>query len=257
MFLPRTTCIPIGRFWTQICLTSQWQQKESYEHKNNFMSPIHRTLMMKRNLRSLTSGAWLWIKLKKMTFYFSLSESFLSGIDNYILSSVQISIKMTRSNNQFVLLHNTVSSKSVENFSLKLSPHLWQFTCCSFVVKTSSESKSPCWTKLHNMTKKTIAKTFVISESTSIYYKGDMFDSAPVSRLVFAMVPRRNFTGDNRKNPLHFRDFDLGSVKCTREGALVGPTPTDVNSSHIRAYFKKHESSWFWARRQGIDFSWF
>ena len=82
--------------------------------------------------------------------------------------------------------------------------------------------------------KDVIAKTFLISEGTSIYYKDDVFDRAPISRLVFAMVPEKYFTG-YKLNPFHFQDFDLGSVKITREGAPVGGTPIDVSSSPIRA----------------------
>ena len=64
-----------------------------------------------------------------------------------------------------------------------------------------------------------------------------MFDRAPISRLVLAMVPDKNFTGNYRTNPFHFRDFELGSVKITQQSTPVGATPIDVSSSHIRASF--------------------
>ena len=71
-------------------------------------------------------------------FYFPLSDSFLSGIDKYILSGVEIRIKLTRSTNQFVLLHNNVSSKSVGNYSLQIvstssSVHMLEIRSESFL----------------------------------------------------------------------------------------------------------------------------
>ena len=75
---------------------------------------------------------------KKMHFYFPSPETFLSGIDNYILPGVEIRIKLMRSTNQFVLLHNSVFSKSVGNFSLRivsssLSVHMLEFRSESFL----------------------------------------------------------------------------------------------------------------------------
>ena len=100
--------------------------------------------------------------------------------------------------------------------------------------------------------KDVIAKTFLISEGTSIYYKDDVFDRAPISRLVFAKVPEENFTGDYKTNPFQFQDFDLGSVKITREGAPVGGTPIVVSSSQIRAYFTTMKSLGFEHSGNGI-----
>ena len=85
--------------------------------------------------------------------------------------------------------------------------------------------------------KDVIAKTLLISEGTSIYYTDDVFDRAAINRLVFAIGPEANVTGDYRTNPFHFRDVELGSVKITQEGTAVGATPIDMNSSHIKAYF--------------------
>ena len=102
------------------------------------------------------------------------------------------------------------------------------------------------------MTKDVIAKTFLESEGTSIYYKDDVFDRAPISRLVFAMVPEKNFTSDYKTNPFHVQDFDLASVKITPEGAPVGATPIDVSSSHSRAHFTTMKALGFEHSGNGI-----
>ena len=85
--------------------------------------------------------------------------------------------------------------------------------------------------------KDVIAKTFLISEGSSTYYTDVVFDRAPISRLVFAMVPEKNFTGDYKTKYFRFQDFDLGSVKIKLECAPVGATTIGVSSSHLRAYF--------------------
>ena len=190
---------------------------------------------------------------KTLSFYFPLSDSFLSGIDKYILPGVEIRIKLTRSINQFVLLHNNVSSKSVGTYSLQivsasLSVHMLQLRSESFLSIEKALLKKAAQYDYKDV----IAKTFLISEGTSIYYKDDVFDRAPISRFVFAMVPEKNFTGDYKTNPFHFQDFDLGSVEITREGAPVGATPIDVSSSHIRAYFTTMKALGFEHSGNGI-----
>ena len=127
---------------------------------------------------------------KKLSFYFPLSDSFLSGIDKYILPGVEIRIKLTRSINQFVLLHNNVSSKSVGNYFLQivsasLSVHMLELRSGSFLSIEKALLKKAAQYDYKDV----IAKTFLISEGTGIYYKDDVFDRAPISRLVFAMVP--------------------------------------------------------------------
>ena len=57
---------------------------------------------------------------KNLNFYFPLSDSFLAGIGKDILPGVEIRIKLRRSIDQFVLLHNSVSSKSVGYYSLQI-----------------------------------------------------------------------------------------------------------------------------------------
>ena len=190
---------------------------------------------------------------KNLSFYFPLSDSFLSGIDKYILPGVETRIKLTRSINQFVLLHNNVSSKSVGNYSLQivsasLSVHMLELRSESFLSIEKALLKKAAQYDYKDV----IAKTFLISEGTSIYYKDDVFDRAPISRLVFAMVPEKDFTGDYKTNPFHFQDFNLGSVKITREGAPMGATPIDVSSSHIRAYFTSMKALGFEHSGNGV-----
>ena len=153
------------------------------------------------------------------------SDSFLSSIDKYILPGVEIRIKLTQSINQFVLLNNNVSSKSVGNYSLQIvlassSVHMLELRSKSFLSIKKALLKKGAQYDYQDV----LAKSFSISEGTSVYYKDDVFDRAPIGRLVLAMVPEKNFTDDYKTNPFYFQDFELRSVKVTHEGAPVGAT---------------------------------
>ena len=172
-----------------------------------------------------------------MNFYIPLSDNFLSGIKKYILTGDENRIKLTRSINIF-LLHTTVSNKSVGNFSLQIVPANLSLHMLEFRSESSVSIEKALLKKAAQYDYEIIAaKTVLISEGTSIYYKDDVFDRAPISRLVLPMVSEENFTGENRTNPFLSRDFELGSAKITRDGSPVGTTPIDVSSSHIRVYF--------------------
>ena len=138
---------------------------------------------------------------KNLNFYFPLSDSFLSGWDKCILPGVEICIKLTRLINQFVSLHNNVSSKSVGNYSLQiistsLTVHILELQSENFL----SIEKALLQRAAKYDYKDVIAKTFLISEGKSTYYKDDVFDRAPIGRLVLAMVPEKTFTGDYKTN---------------------------------------------------------
>ena len=112
-----------------------------------------------------------------------LSFSFLSGLDKYILPGVETRIKLTRSINQFVLLHSIVSSKSVSNFSHQIvsassSVHLLELRSENFL----SIEKILLKKAAHYDYEGVKAYTFSISEGTSINYNDDVFDRAPISR---------------------------------------------------------------------------
>ena len=50
------------------------------------------------------------------------------------------------------------------------------------------------------------------------------------------LVPENSFTGTYKSNPFNFEDFDLSSVRVTREGSQVGGTPIDISKSHVLLY---------------------
>ena len=80
--------------------------------------------------------------------------------------------------------------------------------------------------------------SFLITTGTSVYYQDELFNSAPACKLVVVLVPENSFPGTYKSNPFNFEDFDLSSVRVTREGSQVGGTPIDIffKKSNVRLY---------------------
>ena len=64
----------------------------------------------------------------------------------------------------------------------------------------------------------------------------DIFNSAPIRRLVIAMNQIPDFSGSIKTNPYHYQKFDLSRVQLYREGQAVGGTPL-VMENNTRAYY--------------------
>ena len=64
----------------------------------------------------------------------------------------------------------------------------------------------------------------------------DIFNAAPIRRLVIAMNEIPQMTGTLASNPYHYQKFDLNRVLLYREGQSVGSTPL-VLENNTRAYF--------------------
>jgi hypothetical protein len=64
----------------------------------------------------------------------------------------------------------------------------------------------------------------------------DIFNAAPIRRLVVAMNKIPQITGTLDSNPYHYQKFDLSRVLLYREGHSVGSTPL-ILENNTRAYF--------------------
>ena len=130
---------------------------------------------------------------------------------------------------------------SLQIVSASLSVHLLDLRSENFLsIKKVLLKKTA-----QNNYKDVVAKTFLLLEFRRISHKDDVFGRARISRPLLAMVPEINYTGNYRTNHFHFRHFELGSAKITREGAPVGAAPIDVSSSQNSAYFTNMKSPGF------------
>ena len=81
-----------------------------------------------------------------------------------------------------------------------------------------------------------IPRTFIIPKGHNQLIEEDVFNSAPIRRLVMAMNFNENFTGILGANPFHYQKFDLKRVQLLREGSPVGCTPLRIRDN-TRAYY--------------------
>ena len=97
-----------------------------------------------------------------------------------------------------------------------------------------------------------VPKSFLISSGVTMYYRDDIFNRAPISRLVMFMVPETSFSGNFETNPFHFRLMDLETVRLNREGSLVGATPLHLNDNLVRSYYQSLKALGFEHGGNGI-----
>ena len=76
-------------------------------------------------------------------------------------------------------------------------------------------------------------KSFLISTGVTMYYRYDIFNRAPISRLVMFMVPETRFGGKFETNSFHFQQMDLETVRLNREGSLVGATTLHLSDNLV------------------------
>ena len=197
----------------------------------------------RRKLQAASDKSWY--------YYTRLCDSFLTDIDTWILPGIDVRLRLTRSVAPFVLIHDDLAVSG--NYGLKiasarLNVRMIELRSDSFVSIERGLSKKAAQYDF----RETLPKSFLIASGTSVYCRDDIFNRAPISRLVVAMVPESSFTGSYTTNPFHFSKHDLGSVRITREGAAVGCTPLSVEHSDIRAYFCTMEALGFEHDGNGI-----
>ena len=162
----------------------------------------------------------------KFFYYGRLADSFLADNHNFLLPGVEVRVRLYRSPGQFVLIHPKSAKKSQGDFSL-------QILNASLLVHKLELKNETSLTIERMLSKKAahcdfreiVPKSFLISSGVTMYYRDDIFNRAPISRLVMFMVPERSFSGNFETNPFHFRLMDLEIVRLNREGSLVGATP--------------------------------
>ena len=175
----------------------------------------------------------------KFSHYGWLADSFLADSHKFLLPGVEVRVRLYRSPDQFVLIHPNSAKESQGDFSL-------QILNASLLVH-KLELKNETYLTIERMlTKKAVhydfgeivPKSFLIFSGVTMYYLDDIFNRAPINRLVMFMVPETSFSGNSETNPFHFRLMDLETVRLNREGSLVGATPLHLNDNLARSYYQ-------------------
>ena len=82
----------------------------------------------------------------------------------------------------------------------------------------------------------TLTKLFLASTDLHSWKKEDIFAREPIRRLTICLNTNEAFLGNNRKNPISFRKFDLEQIYIYRNGLPVADSPIST-SEDKRLYF--------------------
>ena len=175
---------------------------------------------------------------EQWSYYGRLSDSFLADNNKFILPGVDVRIRLYRSPDQFVLLHTEGTEDSQGKYAIQilnasLIAHKLELKNETFLGLERALTRKAAQYDFREV----VAKSFLFAEGVTLYYKDDIFNRAPISRLVLLMIPETSFSGSYRTNPFHFQRLGLDTVRINREGNVVGGTPLSMNSSLVRAYY--------------------
>ena len=171
-------------------------------------------------------------------YYGRLSDTFLCETDNFLLPGVTVRIRLYRSPEQFVLIHGPGAEDSMGNFTLQITNATLHVQKIELKNETFLSIEKALLQKPAAFDfREVVPKSFLISDGVTLYFKDDLFNRAPISRLVLAMVSETSFSGSLDSNPFNFQQFDLETVRLYREGSLVGATPLNMNDNLVRAYY--------------------
>ena len=168
--------------------------------------------------------------------YSTISDNFFNGVDKYLIPGVEVRIRMTRSLDKLIMLQpggcQDASSFTIKVLNASLFVHLLELRTETFISLERALKKKAAqydW-------QESPITSFLILTGTSVYYQDDLSNRAPACKLVVVLVPENSFTGTYKSNPFNFEEFDLSSVRVTREGSRVDGTPIDISKSHVRLY---------------------
>ena len=177
----------------------------------------------------------------KWSLYGRLADSFLSDNNKFLLPGVEVRVRLYRAPDQFVMIHDEASKYSQGDFSLQivsasLLVHKLELKNETYLTIERKLSKKAAIYDFREM----VPKSFLISSGVTMYYRDDIFNRAPISRLLLIMVPETSLSGNLVTTPFHFQQMGLEVVRLTREGALVGATPMHpmhLNDNLIRSSY--------------------
>ena len=190
---------------------------------------------------------------KKFSYYGRLADSFLADNHKFLLPGVQVRVRLYRSPDEIVLIHPNSAKETQGDFSLQilnasLLVHKIQLKNKTYLTIERMLSKKAA----HYDFREIVPKSFLISSGVTMYYRDDIFNRAPISRLVMFMVPETSFSGNFETNPFHFRLMDLETVRLNREGSLVGATPPHLNDNLVRFFHQSLKALGFEHGGNGI-----
>ena len=189
------------------------------------------------NLKNDAFSRWHEIVNSGRSFhtYSTISDNFLNSVDKYLMPGVEVRIRLTLSLDKFIMLQ-LGGCQDASSFTIKvlnaLFVHLLEIRTETFISLERALKKKAAQYEWQESP----ITSFLITTGPSVYYQDNLFNRAPACKLVVVLVPENSFTGTYKSNPFSFEDFDLSSVRVTREGSQVGGALIDISKSHVRLY---------------------
>ena len=170
------------------------------------------------------------------TFYGRLAIDFLN-VEKYLIPGVNLRIKMVRAPTEFAVVVLPAAGVGTHRYQIRfdeasLFVHKVEVAGEEYARLERSLSARPAFYEFLEV----IPKTYLIPIGNNQMIEEDIFNAAPIRRLVVAMNLSEDFRGSLGSNPFHYQKFDLKKVVLYREGAAVGCTPLRLEQN-TRAYY--------------------
>jgi hypothetical protein len=204
-----------------------WFACQGYEYEVDPGEPADPSFVRRR----INNVAETW-----NSFYGRLAVDFLN-VDKYLLPGVELRLKLTRAQPEFCVYVTKATLEKDARYQVKLNSaslfvHKIEVAGDEYTRLERSLAVRPAIYEYPEI----IAKTYLVPKGHNQMIEEDIFNAAPIRRLVVAMNQIPQITGTLDSNPYHYQKFDLSRVLLYREGQAVGSTPL-VLASNTRAYF--------------------
>jgi hypothetical protein len=204
-----------------------WLACQGYNYETDPGNPADKSFATRR----LKNIAKTW-----NSFYGRLAVDFF-GVEKFLIPGVELRIKLTRAPSEFCIYVTEDDLKAEARYQVRIDSaslfvHKIEVAPEEYARLERSLATRPAIYEYPEI----IAKTYLVAKGHNAMIEEDIFNAAPIRRLVIAMNKIPQFTGTLASNPYHYQKFGLKRVMLYREGQAVGSTPLVVENN-TRAYF--------------------
>jgi len=174
--------------------------------------------------------------------------------ERLIPSDVGLRVRLIRNKDAFCLMSQNADYK-MQIIECKLLIHKVKVSPSVFIAHAKALERSNAKYPLRRV----IVKTFTVSAGNLDFSQENLFSGQLPNRLVIGFVENEAFNGVCRKNPFHFKHFDLTQLKVYIDGQQnqqVAPLEVNFqNNQYIQAYLSIFQGLNKLGRDEGIDIS--
>ncbi len=171
------------------------------------------------------------------SFYGRLAVDFFN-VEKYLIPGVTLRLKLVRAPAEFAaMLLPATSVKADTRYQIRIDTaslfvHKIEVADDEYARMERTLSIKPAFYEYLEI----IPKTYIIPTGHNQLIEEDIFNSAPIRRIVVAMNKGTDFSGTLGTNPFHYQKFGLKRITLYREGMPVGCTPLQLDHN-TRGYY--------------------